>query len=314
MRCGAVIPVRPGEWKHLGATVQAIEAAGWSYAFSDEGPFAGNNDSIAAALYMATNSSRISVGSSVAISYLRHPYNTASLVSIINEVSDDRMVLGLGCSHPAINTPLGIEMPKPVTEMREYVASVRHHLGDEDRTPIWIAALRPPMARLAGAIADTVNFHHNPLNTFDQVVDAVREGERKVERTDHCQIALYARIAMSDDLGAARRVGRATMRGYCSLPTYRELYAKAGFEDEMESLARALEIGDDDAADRAITDQLLDDVLLLGPPARCREQLERFKASGVDIVLFAPLSLTPVSGIDELFAPIVAEFAGYESD
>ena len=136
MRCGAVIPVRPGEWKRLASTAQAIESAGWDYVFSDEGPYAGNNDSVAAALYMATVTERINVGSSVAISYFRHAYNTASLVSIINELSGGRMVLGLGCSHPAINNPLGIEMPKPVTEMREYVADVRTHLGEGDRTPI----------------------------------------------------------------------------------------------------------------------------------------------------------------------------------
>ena len=312
MRCGAVIPVRPGEWARLGATAQAIETAGWDYAFSDEGPFAGNNDSIAAALYMATQTERINVGSSVAITYFRHAYNTASIVSIVNEVSGGRMALGLGCSHPAINNPLGIEMKKPVTEMRDYVADVRQHLGDDDTTPIWLAALRPPMARLAGEVADTVNFHMNPLRTFDKIVAAVREGEQKAGRADRCKIALYARIVMNDNLAAARRVGRATLLSYCSLPSYRDLYGRAGFDVEMDALGQALEVGDNDAAADAITDELLDDVLVLGPASRCREQLERFRAAGVDVVLFAPPVREPASDIEELFAPLVTEFAGYE--
>lgn len=311
MRCGAVIPVRPGEWSRLAATARAIEAAGWDFAFSDEGPYAGNNDSIAAALFMATQTERVKIGSSVAISYLRHPFNTASLVAIVNEISAGRMVLGLGCSHPAINTPLGIEMKRPVSEMRAYVEDVRRHLGESDRTSIWLAALRAPMARLAGEIADVVNFHHNPLGTLEQVIEAVREGKKKAGRSTGCSVALYARIALSDDLAAARRVGRETMKAYCALPTYRELYARAGFVDEMEALERALETGDEPAADRAITDGLMDEVLVLGSADRCREQLERFRASGVDIVLFAPLAARPVAGIDELFAPVVKEFAGY---
>ena len=312
MRCGAVIPVRPGEWGRLGATARAIEAAGWDYAFSDEGPYAGNNDSVAAALYMATATERINVGSSVAISYFRHAYNAASLVSIVNEVSGGRMVLGLGCSHPAINNPLGIEMKKPVTEMRQYVSDVREHLGEDDGSPIWLAALRAPMARLAGEIATAVNFHMNPLSTFDQAVAAVREGERKAGRSDSCQVALYARILLLDDLAEARRLGRETLLGYCGLQIYQELYAAAGFEDEMHSLARALEVNDTEAAARAITDELLDDVLVLGPPSRCREQLERFRAAGVDVVLFAPPAAPEGSPIDELFAPLVSEFAGFE--
>ena len=312
MRCGAVIPVRPGEWARLGETARAIEAAGWDYAFSDEGPFAGNNDSIAAALYMATQTERINVGSSVAITYFRHAYNTASIVSIVNEVSGGRMALGLGCSHPAINNPLGIEMKKPVTEMREYVADVRQHLGEDDTTPIWIAALRPPMARLAGELADTVNFHLNPLCTLDKVVAAVREGEQKAGRSDRCDIALYARIIMSDDLAVARHAGRATLLAYCSLQSYRDLYARAGFDAEMDALGRALEAHDEHAAGRAITDELLDETLVLGSASRCREQLERFRAANVDVVLFAPPTTEPAANIAELFAPIVAEFAGYE--
>ena len=312
MRCGAVIPVRPGDWKELACTAQSIEAAGWDYAFSDEGPYAGNNDSLAAALYMATATKRINVGSSVAISYFRHAYNTASLVSIINELSGGRMVLGLGCSHPAINNPLGIDMKKPVTDMRKYVTDVRRHLGEGDRTPVWLAALRHPMARLAGEIATAVNFHMNPLTTFPQVVESVRTGERAAGRSDRCLIALYARILLLDDLAEARSLGRQTLLAYCGLKTYQELYACAGFDAEMEALAQAIEVGDLDAAARAITDELLDDVLVLGPASRCREQLERFRTAGVDIVLFAPPTTLGQASIDELFAPLVAEFAGYE--
>ena len=168
------------------------------------------------------------------------------------------------------------------------------------------------MARLAGEIATAVNFHMNPLSTFDQVVATVREGERRAGRSDSCLIALYARILLSDDLAEARRLGRMTMLGYCGLKSYQELFARAGFEDEMQALAQGLEANDMEAAERAITDELLDDVLVLGPASRCREQLERFRAAGVDVVLFAPPATSAETPIDELFAPVVAEFADYE--
>ena len=99
MRCGAVIPVRPGEWSRLGTTARAIEEAGWDYAFSDEGPYSEGNDSVAAALYMATETERVQVGTSVAISYLRHPYNAASERISSASISKPQLVApGLGRS------------------------------------------------------------------------------------------------------------------------------------------------------------------------------------------------------------------------
>lgn len=304
---GAVIPVRAGQWKHLAACVQSIEDAGWDYAFADEGPFAEDNDSLASALFMAGATTRIRVGSSISITYLRTAYATAATAKIVNEVSGGRMVLGLGVSHPVITEPLGANTAKPVDHMREYIGNVRTHLGGHD-IPVWLAALRPRMCALAGELADAVNLHHLPLSGFAPAIARVREGEARSGRTTPCQVAAYARIALDDDLVAARRIGRDTMKAYCTLPTYREIYTAAGFAEEMAALEAAFARGDDAAADRAVTDALIDEVLVVGSAKRCREQLERFAAVGVDTILFAPLSTLAAPTLVERFAPVVRAF------
>ena len=305
---GAVIPIRPGQWKYLKEISQAIEEAGWEYAFSDEGPYAGGNDSMAAAVFMATTTRRVQVGTSIAISYLRHPYMMASTSRILEELTGSRFVLGLGASHPAITEPMGIETRRPVADMRQYVEKVKNYWGDMPHPPIWLAALRSAMARLAGEVAEGANFHHVPISMMGRVIDAVREGERRGGAGRTTVIAAYARIALTDDLALARSIGRATLREYCKLPAYQQLYEGTGYADEMASLRMALEQRDEEAANRAITDRLLDDVLVLGPANRCRDQLEKFRATGVDVLLFAPLAVAN-QDLPSLFAPLLREFS-----
>ena len=49
--------------------------------------------------------------------------------------------------------------------------------------------------------------------------------------------------------------------------------------------------GDQAALAASITDQIIDEFCLVGPPSRCRERLEAFRAAGVD---FAALLIDPV--------------------
>ena len=303
---GAVIPVRPRQWRYLEDVGRAAEDAGWTYVFTDEGPYAGNNDSMASSLVLAGATSRAYVGTSIAITYFRHPYLLASTSSIVQEVSGGRFVLGLGVSHPAINEALGISMKRPVSDMREYVSALHRYWEDgQNAAPIWLAALRPRMSELAGEIAEGVNFHHVPLGFFRRVLDSVHRGEESgISKTT---IAAYARIVIDDDLEVARHVGRATMEPYCRLPAYQVLYAAGGYQEEMEAFRKALGRGDSEAADRAITDELLDDVLVLGPAARCREKLEQWEDAGAEVILFAPLSAASAD-LPALFGPLFDEF------
>ena len=168
---GAMAAVHSGQWQHLGDLAKAAEDAGWEYIFSPEGPAADSTDSLAASLVFANATSRIKVGTSIAIIYYRQ------------EVSGGRLILGLGASHRALHEPMGIEMKSPVTEMRQYVADVRRHAADRLQFPIWLAATRRPMARLAGQIADGVNIFGVPHSLLAETVETVKESSSKAGRS-----------------------------------------------------------------------------------------------------------------------------------
>ena len=305
---GAVIHVHE-EYRHIAEISQAIEAAGWEYALFPEGRGAADLDGISAALVAAGATSRVKVGTSIAVSYLRHPYLLACSSNMLQVLSDDRFVLGLGASHPAINEPMGIHMPKPVTEMREYVADVRRYLADRAHVPIWLAATRQPMARLAGQVADAVNIFGVPHSLMAETIQIVKDSAVQAGRTDRILVTCYAIIGLSDDLEQARRAARASLRFYCGFPAYQHLYRRAGYVEEMDAFHGALDRGDEEAAHRALSDRLLDDTHLLGPESRCRDQIERLRASGIEGVLFFPLAVEG-SDLASLFRPVLDKFSG----
>ena len=304
---GAMAAVHSGQWQHLGDLAKAAEDAGWEYIFSPEGPAADSTDSLAASLVFANATSRIKVGTSIAIIYYRHPYLTASAASNIQEVSGGRLILGLGASHRALHEPMGIEMKSPVTEMRQYVADVRRHAADRLQFPIWLAATRRPMARLAGQIADGVNIFGVPHSLLAETVETVKESSSKAGRSRQEPIMAYAQIGVADDLNIARRAARETLRFYCVFPAYQDLYTTAGYGEEIQAFLAARQRGDEEAALLALSDRLIDDTHVLGPAARCREQMEQMRDSGVEVILLNPL---PVGGSDlpTRFRPLLDNF------
>ena len=304
---GAALLVEPTDWANLHQLSAAIEEAGWDYAFSAEGPYAGNTNSLVGSTVLAENTSRVTVGTCISITYFRHPWTAAASAGNLALRTDGRFLLGLGVSHPAINEPLGISMPKPLSETRAYVADVRRYWKEMGwETPIWLAAVNEPMARLAGEVADGIIYHHVPIGMLPASIKVVKEAAAAAGRPAPL-VAAYARIAMTDDLAYARGMGRDITREFYRFPFYQKLYEQGPFEYEAARIRIALERGDDDAAYELISNEFMDDYLVLGDANRCRAQLERFAAAGVDVLLFAPL---PIHGVPlaRKFAPLLAEF------
>src|SRR5688572_31221431 len=103
------------------------EDAGFDAIFSAEV----NSDVMATAQLMGAATRRIQVGTWIANIYLRHSYVCAQGAALIADATGGRFVLGLGVSHQPINAALGIDMPHPLTALRQYVTEVRGWLRGE---------------------------------------------------------------------------------------------------------------------------------------------------------------------------------------
>ena len=86
---------------------------------------------------------------------------------------------------------------------------------------------------------------------------------------------------MGDDVKAMRDVARQNLGLYTTFPFFQRLFRASGFAAEAAEMEKGV-------GGSALSDRLLDAVCLLGPMARCREQLAAFRDAGVGLPILVP--------------------------
>lgn len=199
----------------------------------------------------AVQTSKITLGSGVIVSYTRHPVALANEALVMAELAPGRFRLGIGASHDYIVQGMyGIRFGKPLAHLREYMAVLRgmlwhgsvHFEGDyyqvhaeyppflpPPRIPIVLAAVRPKMFRLAGELSDGAMVSWGTVNYLrSQALPAMEEGAQAAGRPRPPLIA-SAPIVLSSDFAAVRKVAMAGLAVYLPLPAYIEMFELAGF-------------------------------------------------------------------------------------
>src|SRR4029450_5301127 len=92
--------------KHIPTIAREAEDAGFDGIFAAEV----NNDVMATAQLVGAATRRVAVGTWIANIYLRHPYVCAQGAALIADAMEGRFILGLGVSHPPVNTALRVHM------------------------------------------------------------------------------------------------------------------------------------------------------------------------------------------------------------
>ncbi len=288
-------------FKGLGEVSRLGEDLGYDRVYTTESL----TDTLAINQLMATYTSRIEIGSSVAIIYLRHASMAAQGAAAISEISGGRYILGLGLGHPPRIRAMGIEPGNPIEDMRNYVSEVRGVLEGESVYPlpvqtyqgeelkfrrsrypvrIYMAAVGPKMTALGGEIADGLLPYMVPLSRMDAYLEARDAGAKRAGRNPRdVKIDLGIHTFLSDDLAIAREAARKTLTYWLGLPAYNNSIRESGYEQEAENIKAAFERGDQKGLRDGIKDDIIDEFCLVGPPERCRERLTAFLEAGVDM-------------------------------
>jgi 5,10-methylenetetrahydromethanopterin reductase len=262
------------------------------------------NDSLAYCLGIGPHTRTIKLGTAITNIYLRHPALLANEAAAVHEFTGGRFILGLGTGHKEMNTILGIEMGEPMVKMREVVTALRKAI-DGGRTgpkvtsklPIYLAGVSRPMVKLAGEIADGVIFNFFPPARVKQALGELAEGAKTANRNlSEVEPTLFATAFISDDLEAARRPARKLLSRYGALRYYGNMLANAGFRSEIEGIRAAGR--DEPKAMAAVSDNMIDSALLVGPESRIRERLAELAEPGLGtvIVFVNPVNEDRVSG------------------
>jgi alkanesulfonate monooxygenase SsuD/methylene tetrahydromethanopterin reductase-like flavin-dependent oxidoreductase (luciferase family) len=262
-------------------------------------------DSVTVLMAYACRSERIGLGTGVMPIYSRTTVATAQSFATLDEFSAGRAICGLGVSHrPVVEAWYGQTIDTPLREMREYVAILRAIFGGEDPPqgekfrssfhfmdygarrdlPIYLAGLSPGMLRLAGEIADgVVLWLCNPDYIREVVVPAVSEGREKAGKPrEGFDIVAAVPSAVTPEPEQARGRLRSELIPYFSLPFYRAMLERSGFEGDLAEFDRAMQEGGPEAASAAISDRFLGTLAAVGTPEEAVASVRRYAEAGAD--------------------------------
>ena len=71
------------------------------------------------------------------------------------------------------------------------------------------------------------------------------------------------------------------------------MMAEHGFHDEAAAVAAAWSRGDREAAERSVSDSLIDATGVAGTPEQCRERIEAYRKSGIDLPILSAFARGP---------------------
>ena len=260
-----------------------------------------SNDGVTTAAMIAARTSRLLIGTNIANVYLRHPVMLAAAAVAIDEVAPERLVLGLGPNNRTMVTQAGFAWQDPRDVLQattatlravfrgEGVAGLRHPRPASHDIPIHWAGMALETCAAAGIHADGLMLYINTAARYGRAVERFRRAAREAGRdADRLPVSLLIPTFIHDDLPAARRAAREFLVHYARWPHYASTFAASGYAAQMERVATAYGAGDQATAMAALDDALLDEVVLLGPPARIREGIDRFARAGVEWITLGP--------------------------
>ena len=261
-------------------------------------------DALGLCLSIAHATSQIEFGTSIQPIYLQHPAALATSASYLHEIAEGRFRLGVGVTHGPVVKRLGVETGKPLSDMREYVATMQaaaESMGG--LPPIVLAALRDKMVALAVEVGDGAVWANASRSRMAHSLGIVPDDRLASD----FWIGNMVPTVIDDDIEAARARSRKTLRGYVALPNYRNYWIDAGYEEEMAAVEVALDARDSDAVLAAMSDSWLDDCTLSGSVGQVRDGVEAWFDAGVTAPIIVPSSTS--GGQAKAFAELFEAFA-----
>jgi alkanesulfonate monooxygenase SsuD/methylene tetrahydromethanopterin reductase-like flavin-dependent oxidoreductase (luciferase family) len=283
-----------------------VEEAGFDNLFMVESPL--GNDGVTTVAMMAARTSRLLLGTNIANVYVRHDRMLANAAIAIDEVAPERLILGLGPNNRTMMTQAGFVWRDPREVLQETTATLRDvfagRSGPAHRTPrpashvipIHWAAMALETCAAAGAHADGLMLYLNTPARYQRAVERFRQAATKAGRdAASLPVSLLIPTFIHEHLPTARQAAREFLVQYARWPHYAKTFAASGYAHEMAQIATAYAAGDLATAMSALSDTLLDEVLLLGSPSRIREGIARLGEAGVEWITMGPQAVAPES-------------------
>ncbi len=260
----------------------------------------------------------LQLGVAIIPAYTRGPALLAQSMAAMAEAAPGRFMMGLGTSSDVIVSRWnGIPFTDPYKRVRDTIRFLRAALSGEkvteeyetfsvrgfrlarpvvDPPPIYLAALRPGMLRLAGREADGVIINWLSARDVATVVP---------ELGADCPVVARIFVIPTEDADLARMVGRRMITAYLNVAVYAEFHRWLGRGEALAPMWEAWEAGDRKRALEVIPDEVVDELIVHGSFEECRRKIGAYVAHGVTIPAIAviPFGCTIDEAIEGLAPP-----------
>ncbi len=288
----------------------------------------------------ATSTSRIQLGTSIALAFVRSPWVTALSALDMDMLSGGRFILGLGTGLKRLNERWhGVAYGKPTPHIKECIQVIRlitenAHLGQPIRfsgqyynldiqgwqrpytpqrqhIPIFLAGVREGMIRTAAEVADGLLGHaiYSLPWIRQTVLPSVARGLAQAGRErERFHICLSVCCAVGKDRAAARRAAAATIAFYATVKTYEPLFAT--FPSEYRRIQEADLRGDTAAMVGAVSEEMIEAFAVVGTPEEARRKLEAYAELADSLCLVPPDQLIDPAETEVYRQALLATFGG----
>jgi probable F420-dependent oxidoreductase len=305
-RWGITLPLRGLALPDHQDIVAALPGLGYTDVWSSE---VNGADAFTPLALISQWASELRLGTAIAGIYNRGPALLAMNAAVLADLAPGRFMLGIGVSSEVIVEQWnGVELARPYQRARDTLRFLRSALaGDKvseayetftvegfrlDPVPdpppaLALAALRPGMVRLAATLADAA------------ITNWLAPGDVPTVRAaagPDCELIARIFLCPTADAQAARNIGRRLIAAYLTVPAYAAFHDWLGRGTALRPMQEAWAAGDRKGALAAISDQLVDELLIHGRPEDCRERVEEYRQAGLDTPVIA---IVAGPGVDE---------------
>ena len=286
-----------------------VEAMGYDCLWSSET----QHDPFLPLAVAASVTSKIKLGTAIAVAFPRSPMVHAQLAWDLQKASDGRFILGLGTQVKGHNERrFSVKFESPGPKMREIVLALRtiwdcwqngtklNFKGqfyrfdlmtpffnpgpiEHPKIPVYIAGVNQYMCRIAGEVCDGLHVHpfNSPKYLREYVHPAVNEGlktsGRKRETFTYITSTFVVVGDTDQEMALTRQSVKQQVAFYASTRTYEPVLAAHGWQDLAPALHRKSVEGDWKGMADLITDEMVDAFAVTGTYATIGQKIrERY--------------------------------------
>jgi probable F420-dependent oxidoreductase len=254
---------------------------------------------------------RLRLGTAIVPAYTRAPACLAQSVASLADAAPGRFAFGVGSSSNVIVERWnGVPFEEPYKKVRDVVLFLKEALSGEkvrrqydtfeingfrlgvrpvEQPPILVAALREGMLRLAGREADgaIINWlSADDVSTVARIVDDAAGGADR-------EIVARIFVCPSANTEVVRSAAKFAIAAYLNVPVYAAFHEWLGRGDELRGMWDAWKVGDRKEALAQIPDSVVDDIIVHGSPAECRDKIQAYFDNGVTTSSLAIMPFDP---------------------